>query len=312
MEEMDVDESNKENGTVRRSKRAYTKSMYRDLLHRLEDIETSGDIGLQTINGVKKVLKKADKLDNEWKIEDRVARADVTCLDVSVLASSSSILKKCLRTVDISMCTYDANEFSQGIIDNVKNENNEDILPGDLLNLMDITRSTIPALSYYTYIYGSYDLDNLPQPKVRKERVKQQSQKEKLQKKEPEKVTNRTKEEESIEDIVNVLFKVLNKEFIKNKEEPIKYYDYIIDTDDFSNTVENMFYFAFLVRDGKASIDLDSKGEPIIKPIKDNVLIKFRDENGVNSQIVSIITKDRWQRFQKPGYLQKYKKTSSK
>ncbi|KAJ8932280.1 hypothetical protein NQ314_014772 [Rhamnusium bicolor] len=140
----------------------------------------------------------------------------------------------------------------------IKDDEREDIDPIDFLKLLEDARSVIPEVPDYSYVYGTYDLNKVPEPKPRKERVK--VVKEKVQKKEPEKITNLDKDEEGIEEIVKVLHEVLNEKFMANNEEPISYYDYIIDTDSFSNTVENMFYFAFLIRDGKAEIDLSKWG----------------------------------------------------
>lgn len=119
---------------------------------------------------------------------------------------------------------------------------------------MEDARNIIPQVPDYNYVYGTYDLNKVPEPKPKKERAK--VVKEKLQKKEPERITNLEKEEKGIEEIVNVLYNVLNEKYIENGEEPVNYYDYVIDTDSFANTVENMFYFAFLIRDGKARLDL--------------------------------------------------------
>lgn len=59
-----------------------------------------------------------------------------------------------------------------------------------------------------------------------------------------------------IEEIVKFQYDVLMEKFMENRQKPINYYDYIIDTDDFANTIENMFYFSFLIRDGRAEVDL--------------------------------------------------------
>ena len=39
-------------------------------------------------------------------------------------------------------------------------------------------------------------------------------------------------------------------------ESPICYFEFVIDPHDFSNTIQNMFHVAFLVKDGHASIYL--------------------------------------------------------
>lgn len=94
----------------------------------------------------------------------------------------------------------------------------------------------------------------MPEPKQKKH--KEKIAREVIEKKAPEKILTLEKEEEGIEEIVKVFLDVLKNAYIKNNKSPINYYDYIIDTTSYSRTIENMFYFAFLVRDGKAFLDL--------------------------------------------------------
>lgn len=124
----------------------------------------------------------------------------------------------------------------------------------DFTKLLPFAQKIIPELPKYSSIYGSYDMNNLPAPKPRKER--QKTQREVLQRKAPEKVTSLEKEEQGIEEIVTVLFDVLSECYKRNGDQSIKYYEYVIDTESFSNTVENMFYCSFLIRDGRAHLDL--------------------------------------------------------
>nr|XP_023012935.1 non-structural maintenance of chromosomes element 4 homolog A-like isoform X1 [Leptinotarsa decemlineata] len=313
--ETSVVNGNKENNIsdMRRTPQQ-RKISYRNLLNRVEGLQETEDVGLNTVKDIGEVLREVNNLDNEWKIDERVEHADETLLDCMVLSSASNILKKCIEAVDVFTSTYEQSEFSNKIINSIKDDKNEELEPNDLLNLLEDARSIIPDIPKYRYVYGAYDLNNLPQPKPKKER--QKVVKEKLQRKEPEKVTSVDKDEEGIEEIVKVLHDVLKEKYVQNNEEPIKYYDYIIDTDDFASTVENMFYFAFLIRDGRASIDLsfgfpDSRGEPIIKPARKKALKDFRDGGGVNAQIISTISYEHWQKFKKAGYLQQHRKEQS-
>lgn len=63
-------------------------------------------------------------------------------------------------------------------------------------------------------------------------------------------------DDEENNDNVVFLFNVLEEEFKANKEQPLKYYDFVIDASNYCATIENMFYFSFLIRDGKATLSV--------------------------------------------------------
>ncbi|KAJ8962310.1 hypothetical protein NQ318_018289 [Aromia moschata] len=250
------------------------KLSYRNLLNKVEGIERTDDVGLQAINQLGEVLREANSLDTEWKIDERVEHAGRNFVGLFSPIISEYFIKK---------------------VQYIQNEESEELLPTDLLKLLEDARNILPEVPESGFVYGAYDLDKVPEPKTRKPR--QKVAKETLQRKEPERVTNLDKEEESIEEIVKVFNDVLNEKYMENNEEPINYYDYIIDTDSFANTVENMFYFAFLIRDGKAQIDLNKEGKPIIMPIKASTLKQFRDEGGVNTQVITQVSMEQWEMF---------------
>lgn len=296
-------ENNNTNVTWRTSQQR--KLCYRDLLNKVEGIQENEDLGLETVKEIGDIIKQVNTIEVEHNISERYQHPDETLLDSMVLSSASNVLVKCIESVDVNTSTYVSSEFADKIISFCKDGEFE---AESLIKLLSDAQHIVPQIPEYNYVYGTYDLQNLPKPKQRKERQKQG--KEKFERKEPEKVTNLEKVEKGIDEIVKVLYDVLTEYYEKNNEEPIKYYDYVIDTSSFSNTVENMFYCSFLVRDGRAHIDLDRKGEPYIKPIKKRQLKAFREEGGVNSQIISVITIPEWEMFKKEGYIQKYKNKS--
>ena len=48
------------------------------------------------------------------------------------------------------------------------------------------------------------------------------------------------------------------------KHSPINYFEFIINPTSFGQTIENMFYLAFSIRDARARIELDRNGLPIV------------------------------------------------
>lgn len=109
----------------------------------------------------------------------------------------------------------------------------------------------------FPFLYGAFDPAHTPEPKQRKQRVREPQ--EKHTKKQLERVQIVSKEEEGIEDTVNFLERVLKQEYESNGKNPISYMRFIVDSDDFSATVENNFYSAFLIRDGKAKLSFGMK-----------------------------------------------------
>lgn len=110
-----------------------------------------------------------------------------------------------------------------------------------------------------------------------------------------EKVVTLQQEEQNIDETVAFLQKVLNEEYAKNNNCPIKYYDYVTDKSSFSKTVENIFHCAFLARDGKVQLALDENSTAIISPVSKKELKRFRAQNLNSTQIITSITMEDWQ-----------------
>ncbi|KAH1028201.1 non-structural maintenance of chromosomes element 4 homolog A [Dendroctonus ponderosae] len=280
------------------------KLAYRELLSRTEKLDEAGDMGLETAQEIGDILQQANALNEEVRIEDRVQNADETLLDFKVISSASEIMKKCIHSVDVFTATYEPAEFALKLTQYMNEESEEP----DLCTLMSLARLIVPEVPLERHLYGAYDLANVPQPK-QKERS-QRAPTEKMARKAPEKVVSVDQEEAHIQKIVESMNSVLNEAYKCNHQRPINYYDYIIDTESYATTIENMFYFGFLIRDGKASLDLVDL-VPMIKPMKKHQAEAHRANGGQNSQIISSINMDTWEKFTKEGLLQKHRISSN-
>lgn len=79
----------------------------------------------------------------------------------------------------------------------------------------------------------------------------------------------------------------------KNNQEPIPYYQLIIDPDNVMNTFDNGFQLSFLFRDGIIGFEYDKHQMPAIRWISDNKQKKQTAENKqfivkLNSKIINV------------------------
>ncbi|XP_061646941.1 non-structural maintenance of chromosomes element 4 homolog A [Phyllopteryx taeniolatus] len=83
----------------------------------------------------------------------------------------------------------------------------------------------------------------------------------------------------------------------KDPLSPIPYYEFVIDPDSFSRTIENIFHTSFLVRDGLAQIGLDRDKLPYIAPVEEEAMeIDAGGSDNRNACIVSMSPK-MWKEF---------------
>jgi len=45
---------------------------------------------------------------------------------------------------------------------------------------------------------------------------------------------------------------------------PVNLFRFVINPNDFAQSVENLFYLSFLIRDGECALEIEEDGEPVI------------------------------------------------
>ena len=78
----------------------------------------------------------------------------------------------------------------------------------------------------------------------------------------PKEVQNLTEEEESTTKDVSYIYSHV-KEGCK-KRGRLHYFKFLIDPDSYAHSVENMFHFSFLIKDGRAGVTMGKDGQPYI------------------------------------------------
>lgn len=100
--------------------------------------------------------------------------------------------------------------------------------------------------------------------------------------------------QEGTEKEVERILGLLQTYFRKYPDTPVSYFEFVIDPNSFSRTVENIFYVSFIIRDGFARIRLDQDRLPILEPINMNQVGEENDPSfhGRKQGVISLSLQD--------------------
>ena len=88
--------------------------------------------------------------------------------------------------------------------------------------------------------------------------------------------------------IVTHVFKCLVLNWRENNKEAINYFKFVIDPNCFGSSIENMFHVSFLIKDGRASVQVcQDTGVPMIKPINKQQMQTQKQEQPKNQVVLS-------------------------
>jgi hypothetical protein len=82
-----------------------------------------------------------------------------------------------------------------------------------------------------------------------------------------------------------------------DEEAAVHLFDFAINPHDFGQTVENLFYISFLVREGNAQIVKDNDGLPLLIPAAPRGVSEQRNEGAQKHQAIFSIDHPTWQMF---------------
>lgn len=131
----------------------------------------------------------------------------------------------------------------------------------DYKKLFPLVNRLIKRVPNYVSYYGPTGIVTATptETKIPKERKLHKRNEQAGNKKSPEKITQTDKEEASVDDTVKFLMWSLNKAYEEMGRESISYFQFVLNPNCFTTTVENIFHVSFLVRDGRAKIERGMK-----------------------------------------------------
>ncbi|XP_065170243.1 uncharacterized protein [Atheta coriaria] len=179
-------------------------------------------------------------------------------MDANIYNIATHVAYKCIQKVNYTQHTFNSDEFVDKLTSFLSNGQPDEysIDHLDVIGEHVMLDKFMPCLTSFSSIYGGLTHRPEPPPKVRKQK---ETNSQKAVKKHLIKVVDLENEnDKKSEDILRFYMKALNDEYKKNDNMPVDYYKFVIDTEDFGLTVENIFYTSFILNDGKIKLTLVS------------------------------------------------------
>ncbi|NXD36265.1 NSE4A protein, partial [Copsychus sechellarum] len=247
-----------------------------------------------------------EALEEANRLFDGVRRAREAALDAQFLVIASNIGKEKATELHSEMSAFDSTAFAEDLltfmgINRTEEEETDDsedasdvFLPSDAWKTMgEEAPKYFRRAPTFHFMMGSFKSEP-PVPKQRIERQKKASRG-KAERAMPAQLKKMEEShQEATEKEVERILGILQTHFENDPNTPISFFDFVIDPNSFSRTVENMFHVSFLIRDGLAKIKMDEVGLPIIEPLKPSGA-EEDSRAGARNQVVISLDQKEWQ-----------------
>ncbi|XP_077370218.1 non-structural maintenance of chromosomes element 4 homolog A [Festucalex cinctus] len=280
-----------------RGMRREIRSKYRDLIDSVQ--RNREDLLSPSNNKLTEILEEADKL------FVNVRDASEAVLDSKFVAVATDLNNERASQMRDEDSAFDVTAFTQHLLsfmglnrlesggDEQCRDEIDGYLPDDAFQRLAQRAEqcfswTAPT---FHYMLGSFHAEP-PPPKQKTERQKRPSSKDAKRIMPTHLKKIEETEQEATEKEVERILACLKGYHQDDPSSAIPYYEFVIDPDSFSRTVENIFHTSFLVRDGLAGISLDQDKLPVIAPVEETGMeIDAGGSDNRSASIVSICPK---------------------
>lgn len=275
-EGFNFDPTDSQNGENDLRQRRELRSRYRELIDTVQ--QNREDILSPSNNKLTEVLEEANKLFKD------VRQVREAALDAQFLVVATDLGKE-KATQMFASNDFDPSIFAEHLLsfmglNRLEDEEEEQqngqavdgYLPQDawhrLARRAESCFSTAPS---FHYMNGAFHVEP-PPPKPRIERQLKASTKEVKRIMPTQLKKLEGSHQEATEKEVERILGYLRSYHSDDPTSPISYYEFVIDPNSFSRTVENIFHTSFLIRDGLARMYLDDFKLPCIEPIEEEAM----------------------------------------
>ncbi|RZF32978.1 hypothetical protein LSTR_LSTR008691 [Laodelphax striatellus] len=96
-----------------------------------------------------------------------------------------------------------------------------------------------------------------------------------------------------------LLNKSLRRSFESNRNRPVNFFELLVDKESYPTTVENMFNFAFLIREDMANLKICEDGTPLVEPVVSKEEERKKKRHDETNQMILSFDYEKWQKITK-------------
>ncbi|KAL7752397.1 hypothetical protein RI367_001931 [Sorochytrium milnesiophthora] len=257
------------------AERRRVRQTYRELQNDLTEHRA------EYVHDLSLLLPKLAKMDT--LMEDSVKSVSETTLDSRVLLQAATIVDDKLSSLKLGRAMFDLSQYFNFVFDHVGEAE------PDLDALGKMCGRYLNRAPVVDFMYGPLSVE------VKKREVKQRVRLEQSQRTTVKPVAvsaqeNTSAANETTPNYVNALYKILSAQEVRP---PL--YRFILNPQSFGQTIENLFYVSFLVRDGLAWVGLDDdSGDLVVEAVEKEVADAENEGEEEDGEDAAAADKTQW------------------
>ncbi|KAK6622863.1 hypothetical protein RUM43_008714 [Polyplax serrata] len=238
-----------------------------DLLQEILEIQKNVQNNEECVTRAQEIIKESSKM-----VENSTCSSEIM-VDAKILQVGTTLVSTNVSQLTTNLIGFNKDTYTRGILEKVHNSGGATQAGEEWKSLAPHTYHLFKKSNPLTFMLGPLVLKPLSAEEEQhsqstqvKHRAERQKKKEQAPKNTLASETDREEAEEEGTDVYQHILRCLVREYTKNKKKPISYFNFVIDPHDYWRTVQNIFHFSFLVRDGSVKMTLH-KGMPWVEPV---------------------------------------------
>ena len=209
--------------------------------------------------------------------------------DARLVRTLSNLTLRTAEAMDVNIRSFRQEEFARRLL-----ETTGPLSRRKLVELGQGMKPMFRRTPVLSYMYGALSSTSLLPEERETSRNRQGDKLSKLVRRTEEVVAvSRRGEGDGTEELVTMLMENLVSMWKEAGMNPVEYFRLVLDPNDFGASVENMFHFSFLVKEGKVKVEVDTMTRlPVVSPVSQRGGGDWSEEHSSQAVVINFCMED--------------------